>query len=82
MSDEKSPAADLQTPREAVTLLNARLHDQHCVWCDTEEFMAMRYGSLHHLSERAVMAIQAANREPRCAAGCVSCADDAMGDSQ
>ena len=65
-----------------------RPHDQHCGWCDTEEFMAMRYGSLHHLSERvcaALRADKAANTPspktcPECGeaiprSGCVTCAD-------
>jgi hypothetical protein len=35
-----------------------RPHDQHCVWCDCEEFVAVRYLSLHHLSERAIDAVK------------------------
>jgi hypothetical protein len=37
-----------------------RLHDQHCAWCDCEEFAAVQYGTLHHLSERAAKAVSAA----------------------
>ena len=63
-----------------------RLHDQHCAWCDCEEFVAVRYGSLHHLSERAARAVKAVVAVvdnphcPECGSpekrgGCVTCAD-------
>lgn len=66
----------------------SRPHDQHCGWCDAEEFMAMRYGSLHHVSTRVLAALRAdheqpSTRLPQCPecgeaiprAGCVTCAD-------
>ena len=61
-----------------------RPHDEHCEWCDTEEFAAVKYGTLHHLSERAVLAVKSAiDPRPRCPEcgsfeernGCVTCAD-------
>lgn len=68
----------------------SRPHDQHCAWCDTEEFMAMRYGALHHLSLRVLAALKADREQPspvstapacpECGefvrrGGCVTCAD-------
>lgn len=35
-----------------------RPHDQHCAWCDCEEFVAVKYGTLHHLTERAVKTVR------------------------
>jgi hypothetical protein len=37
---------------------NHRPHDQHCQWCDCEEFVGVRYGSLHELTERAIIAVR------------------------
>lgn len=36
-----------------------RPHGQLCVWCDVEEFMEKPYGSLHHLTVRAIAKMQA-----------------------
>lgn len=35
-------------------------HDQHCAWCECEEFAAVQYGTLHHLTLHAVQAFNAA----------------------
>lgn len=60
-STESTPSESTGTsPISRRTENGLRLHDQHCAWCDCEEFAAVQYGSLHHLSERAVNAVSAA----------------------
>lgn len=83
--DETQPSRSSQSTG-AFTENGIRLHDQHCAWCDCEEFVAVKYGSLHHLTLRAVRAVQAVVAvvdNPHCPecgspekrAGCVTCAD-------
>jgi len=59
VAHQLQPDPDKEMVNSQRTENGIRLHDQHCAWCDCEEFVAVRYGSLHHLSERAARAVKA-----------------------